>query len=265
MWPYFHTVFHFSDNLSPPMLVYNAQTLVLKHVKFLHNWPRYLSPDISQDSCYFSGGEEVFFLDNRTTSGGISAYNKNTQLYLLILGSIYLNNTARPDFDISLPHASDGYGHGGATTLRFLNSSGGCVCVKDSHFEENSAQAHAGAISIAMGISNRNRVMIFNCSFKRNLCKVEECTGGAIGVQFYAKTVYNQLYILESNFMNNEAQSGGAVSLLTFVSSDGNSDSLTLEKCTFQSNKAFFEGTALSVFSLVHADQIGFPLILSDW
>ena len=207
----------------------------------------------------------MFFLDNRTTSGGISFYNKDRPVDFLVLDCIFFNNTARPDSDLSLPRASIGYGHGGALTLRFLNSSRGRVCVKESQFEANSAQAHAGAISIATGISEMNRVMISNCNFVDNTCEVDKCTGGAVGVDFYKETVDNQFFILECNFTGNAAQSGGAISLLTYVSSDGNSDSLTLEKCLFEDNKAFFEGTAISLFSLVHADQIGFPVLINNW
>lgn len=259
-----------SDNLSPPLLLYNTPTLMLTNVEFTDNWPQYLHPNISHNTCYFSGGQDVFFLDNRTTSGGISFHIERNSLTFLISNCTFRNNSARPDYDVSLPRNSEAYGHGGGANIRLLHSSNSTVCILGSVFEKNVAQAHGGGLAIALaGKSERNRFVVADTRFENNSCLVDKCTAGGVGIDFYSDTAFNQLLFLRINFTGNQANTSGAVSLTTAVSavsdSEGVSDVLILNACKFERNRAFFEGTALGAFSLTHGDQIGVPVEVIDW
>ena len=259
-----------SDNLSPPFLIYNTPLLMLDNLEFTNNWPQNLSSEIARNRCYFSGRQDLFFLDNRTTSGGFSFFIEDKQLSFLITNCTFRNNSARPDVYVSLPRNSDGYGHGGAANIRLVNSSDSRVCILESVFEDNFAQAHSGGLAIALaGESSQNRFAVVNTTFNNNWCQVVKCTAGAVGIDFYTDTLNNQVLLLNINFINNTADTGGAVSLTTAVSakqnSEGESDKLVLTECMFESNKAFFEGTALGAFSLTHGDQIGVPVEVVNW
>ena len=113
------------DNLSPPLLVYNTAPFILNRTFFLNNHPQELNESVTTNNCYFSGGNDVFFLDNRTSSGGVSHYSENEPAQIYIVGCVFQDNRARPDDAVSLPRESDGYGHGGAVNLRLSNSCNG--------------------------------------------------------------------------------------------------------------------------------------------
>lgn len=219
--------------------------------------------------CYFFGEQSVsFFLDNRTTSGGISLFVNDSTTNILIENCHFVNNSARNDSIVALMRRSSGYGHGGAANLRLLNSSDGGICIKNSKFVSNSAEAHAGALAIAMaGSSAQNRVVVMGTVFEENSCLIADCTGGAVGISFLTETHLNTILFLGSNFTNNSAISGGAIVLSTSVGAEviEEDDRLVLKNCLFVNNSAFFEGTALGVFSVTHTHQIGLPVDIFDW
>ena len=268
--PHVHTPPHpHRDNISPPVLVYNSPSVVFNNVSFTNNHPQRLSDEIVHDICYFSGGQEVFFIDNRTTSGAISFYINDLPANLLISNSTFVNNSARPDNDVSIARYSSGYGHGGAVNIRLLNSSYSRVCLTDSRFTQNYADAHAGALAIALaGSSVANQFYIVSSEFDGNHCKIDKCTGGAVGIDFFSNTRINMIVFSDVDFVRNKANSSGAIALSTFVSAryeDGVSDVLRLSECRFYENQAFFEGTALGAFSLTNANQIGLPIQVYNW
>lgn len=127
----------YRDNISPPLLVYNTSPFVLNRTKFISNHPYELNDTITTDVCYFSGGVDVFFLDNRTSSGGISHYSEGESTLLSIIDCEFYNNSARPDETVSLPRESEGYGHGGAANIRLSNSSNGKLFLHktSSHYQ----------------------------------------------------------------------------------------------------------------------------------
>ena len=137
-------------------------------------------------------------------------------------------------------------------------------------FENNSAEAQAGALSLTIGgHSSSNDIEVVGCYFFNNTCSIKRCTGGAIGIDFFFNTSYNEVVVKGTDFVGNFAETGGAISLSTTVSvltgPDGRSDALILEECVFEGNQGFYEGTALAVFSLTHTDQVGLPVIITDW
>ena len=213
----------------------------------------------------------MFFLDNRTSSGGLSHYSEDNKQDIVIIDCTFSRNSARPQTAVSLPRQSQGYGHGGALILRFSNSSGGLACIRDSTFEKNTAEAQAGGMALSIGGSSANNtVEITNCTFNENSCTLERSTGGAIGVDFFFDTFLNKVLIQCTDFIRNKADTGGAISLSTSVgtaaSGDADeSDTLILQDCQFEQNQAFFEGTALGVFSLTHTSQVGIPIEITDW
>lgn len=147
----------------------------------------------------------------------------------------------------------------------------GEICIKSCEFENNTAEAQAGAVGVTVGgPSTRNHIELLDCKFLNNSCSLGRCTGGAIGIDFFANTSFNEILIKESEFIRNNARDGmgGAISLSTtvnVVTEDGMSDALVLQSCLFSQNQAFYDGTAVGVFSLTHTDQIGLPINITDW
>ena len=148
----------------------------------------------------------------------------------------------------------------------------GSICVKDCLFEDNAAEAQAGAVALTLGGSTtKYTVELANSNFSNNSCTLERCTGGAVGIDFFSGTQFNEILIKGTDFIRNYATDGmgGAISLSTTVDVQtlptGQSDMLLLENCLFQENEAFYDGTAVGVFSLTHTDQIGLPVNITDW
>lgn len=263
--------FHPRDDVSPALLVYNSPNVKITNTTFLNNIPTELPPEIVHNVCYFTRGVNTsFFLDNRTTSGGISLYMDGETTNFLIDNCSFINNTARNDSDVVLVRMSKGNGHGGALNIRLVNSSDSTVCIRRTIFSGNLAEAHAGALAISVaGIAQRNHFIVSDTIFERNRCVIAMCTGGAVGITFLPMSQFNTLLFQDSNFTGNEAESSGAIVLSTSVGAvrddDGLSDILRLENCRFMSNLAFFEGTALGAFSITHTNQIGIPVEVTNW
>lgn len=189
---------------------------------------------------------------------------------LLVENCTFVNNTARNDSDVVLVRSSKRNGQGGALNVRLLNSSDSTVCIRRSLFQRNSAEAHAGALAVTMaGSAQRNRFIVSDTVFEDNRCLIDMCTGGAVGITFLPTSKFNTLLFLNSNFTSNEAESSGAIVLSTSVGAERNdeglSDILRLKNCRFIRNRAFFEGTALGVFSITHTNEIGIPVDITDW
>ena len=244
----------------------------MTETSFQNNKPAELNSTIVRNTCYFSlpGDNTSFFLDNRTTSGGISLFIENTPANLLVDNCSFVDNAARNDSAVILVRRSNRNGNGGAMNLRLLDSWNSSVCIRRTRFINNTGEAHAGALAISLsGSSTRNRFVVAESIFEGTRCLIEKCTGGAVGINLYSLTRYNTFSFLDSNFTRNEARSSGAIVLATSASAEvtegGLSDLLTLTNCWFVKNMAFFEGTALGVFSIAQTNQIGIPVDISDW
>lgn len=269
----FFPLFCSRNNISPPLLIYNSPNVKISHTKFLNNHPQELSLNITSMPCYFQPSDNLTsFLDNRTTSGGISHYTdqRHTPVTLLLDNSTFTGNSARNDSAVTLVRRSERNGQGGAVNLRLVDSYNGTICIRACSFTDNRAEAHAGALAVSIGTSSaNNRIVVERSTFEDNKCFVSQCTGGAVGIGFYTSTRYNSFLFLESNFTGNQAQSSGAMVVFTSVSAvpglDGVSDSVTLRDCWFVENQAFFEGTALGAFSISHTNLIGIPVDIWDW
>lgn len=211
-----------------------------------------------------------FFLDNRTTSGGISLFMEAATTNLLVENCSFVENAARNDSAVILARKSGRNGNGGAVNLRLLDTWNSTVCIRRTMFRNNTAEAHAGALAISLaGTATRNKFVVSESIFEGNKCLVDKCTGGAVGINLYSTTRYNTFSFHDCNFTENQATSSGAIVLATSASAvqtqGGLSDVLRLRNCWFVRNRAFFEGTALGVFSIAHTNQIGIPVDICDW
>ena len=153
--------------------------------------------------------------------------------------------------------------------IRILNSSESIVCIKGSIFQGNRAEAHAGALAVFLAMSaSKNNIIVSDTMFKENSCDLDECTGGAVGIDFLSGTRFNDVMFVDCNFIKNRANSSGAIVLSTSVSAiseDGLSDILRLSNTSFIANSAFLEGTALGVFSISQTNEIGIPVDIHNW
>ena len=196
-------------------------------------------------------------------------YSEDATTKLVIQDALFVDNNARPDLDVGLIRRSRRYGHGEAISIRLLNSTNSTVCIRDSVFLRNVAEAHAGAMAVTVaGSSTDNKIAVLRSVFRRNMCQIENCMGGAVGIYFFSGTLLNTILFADCNFTNNKARSSGAMVLSTSVSAEqveGESDILRLTNCQFRNNRAFYEGTALGVFSLTHTNLIGIPVELDNW
>lgn len=260
------------NNISPPLLIYNSFNIKIATTKFFNNHPGELGLNITSNPCFFPQIENISsFLDNRTTSGGVSLYKDDrVPLKLLIENCSFVSNSARNDTQVTLVRRSERNGHGGAVNLRLLDSFNGTVCIRNTTFLDNLAEAHAGALAISIGGSAAsNKFIVSRSVFEDNRCLIDKCTGGAVGIGFFSGTRFNTLTFQDCNFTGNQARSSGAMVLFTSASAeyspDGVSDGVTLRNCQFVRNKAFFEGTALGAFSISNTNLIGLPVDIHDW
>ncbi len=256
--------------MSPAALFHNTPNVRISNCTFRSNRPWLLDQAVVHSTCYgpLEEPDNPFFIDNRTSGGAISYYSANAIANIFIQNGLFVNNSARPDFDLGLIRNSDVYSQGGAVSISLLNSTYSSVCIQESEFLENSAEAHAGALAITVANSSDTNFVIERSLFDRNKCQVQNCTGGAVGIYLFSNTFRNQMLFAGCNFTYNKAGSSGAVVLSTSVSArveDGKSDILKFTECLFEENQAFFEGTALGAFSLTHTNLIGIPVVLDDW
>ena len=254
------------------MLVYNTPNIRIRNTLFRNNTPEELDPKVVHNRCYFTRQDnQSFFVDNRTTSGGISLFVQGQTADIAIESCTFLGNAARNDTDVTLIRRSRRNGHGGALNLRLLDSADSVLRVSDCLFANNTAEAHAGAMAISVGGSTRrSRVLVTGTRFEGNRCLIEKCTGGAVGISFFPEVQFNQLRFVDTNFTGNGAQSSGALVLSTSVGALQDEESLLadlllLEDCWFFENQAFFEGTALGVFSITHTNMIGIQVNITNW
>ena len=244
--------------------------IAFTNTTFRDNIPADLESGVATNSCYFPRGEHDIFIDNRTSSGGITFYMDDQSAYLLISDSNFLNNSARPDSYISLLRNSDGYGHGGGLTVTLVNSSESWVCLEGSVFDGNTAEASGGAIAVSFAsFARQNRLVINRSTFINNSCTSNKGTGGAVGIDFFNQIAFNKIMSTDCYFLRNTAEAGGAISMATYgstrINDEGQSDIVVLTRTRFVENKAMYEGTAVGVFSISHVDEIGIPVKVTDW
>ena len=155
-------------------------------------------------------------------------------------------------------------------TLRLVSTTDSLVCIKDSEFTNNTAEANGGAIQLSI-VNNAvySNVIIRNCLFTKNKCSLDTCTGGVIGIDFFEEAFFNLVHFIDSIFTDNWADAGGVVSVVSSIEVRQNEANsvvpMLFKNCTFERNSARGDGTVLSLFSATLVIQLGFPVFFEDW
>lgn len=203
-----------------------------------------------------------------STSGGFTFFSQGQDVEIFIHNSHFISNSAnRNDPNNSRPVLLKENGHGGAVLIRLSNTDNSKITISDCTFTNNSAQVDGGAIYIYLSEDTSSSSFVLrNNTFTGN--GVEEASGGAVSVNSFSFTFNNSILVEDCSFTENRGSAGGAFSVALY---DSNLDStrypdvLSFTRCAFIRNAAENEGTAVGLFSLVHVDQIGFPVSFTDW
>ena len=210
--------------------------------------------------------EELY--DTITTGGGFTFFSRNRSVNITIDNCTFLHNSAnRNDVNNSRPVLLKANGHGGAILIRLAGVENSEITIIDSVFRNNHAQVDGGAIymSISDGVS-LNEVLLARNEFITNI--VDQASGGAVSINSFNISYNNTILIEDCHFVGNVGNAGGAFSVVLYDSDTSSSDSpdrMNFTNCSFIDNSADNEGTAVGLFSLVHVDQVGFPVSFEDW
>ena len=202
------------------------------------------------------------------TSGGITIFSQTQSSEITIDNCNFTNNQASPNpANDTRPVLLKANGHGGAILIRLSNSYDSSVVISNCWFENNYAEVDGGAVYFTYSDSSfGNTVTIKGTTFVDN--RVIDASGGAISLNSYNFT-YNNSFLLENNtFLSNYGSAGGAFSMALYdsdLTSSEQPDRIEFRQCRFENNSAENEGTAVGLFSLVHVDQVGFPVFFYDW
>ena len=201
------------------------------------------------------------------TGGGITYYSNETA-EIIIRNCTFMNNSANQnDANNSRPVLLKTNGHGGAIIVRLAGSNNSRIIISDTLFESNSAQVDGGAIyfSFSEGATN-NSVILERIEFTNNT--VEQASGGAVSINSFSISYSTVINVTDCYFFNNIANAGGAFSAVLYDSDEQSAmqqDNINFTRCNFYNNSASNEGTAVGLFSLVHVDQVGYPVSFTDW
>lgn len=204
-----------------------------------------------------------------TTGGVFTFFNRDTDFVDITITNctFHSNSGNRNEPNNSRPVLLKSNGHGGAVLVRLANVQNSTVIIEDCWFQNNLAEVDGGAVFISLSEEVSSNLIVFrNNSFVNNT--VETASGGAISINSFNITFNNTVTIEDCEFINNTGNAGGAVSVALYDSnleSTTYQDAVNIIQCNFINNSAFNEGTAVGLFSLVHVDQVGFPVSFENW
>lgn len=203
-----------------------------------------------------------------TTSGGFTFFSNLDDIEFLIDNCTFRENSAnKNDPNNSRPVLLKQNGHGGSILIRLSGTTNVRATISNSLFERNYAQVDGGAVYISISESTLSSVVTLrNNTFIDNM--VTQASGGAVSINSFLFTFNNSFIVEDCVFSRNQGNAGGAVSVALYDSNLNSSrlpDSVVFIRCVFEENSADNEGTAVGLFSLVHVDQIGFPVSFEDW
>ena len=261
--------FIFRDHPGSAVHLSQVDSVVFRHCTFYNNIQKDLGPDFTYSQCYSEQHDHMFFLDSQPTAGAVSVYSYQHDIKLLVSGCTFTNNVALNNMGSSIPRSLFSHGHGGAMFIHFVNSSNSQVCIENTVFNNNTAQANGGALQLSTANNSiGNEIMILNSTFSGNNCTLKTCFGGAVGVDYVLDSKIKILHIFNSSFIDNQADAGGALGLLTSISStyeDESLKSLWFRNCLFDHNMARQDGSALSLFSITPISERNFPIFIDNW
>ena len=204
-----------------------------------------------------------------TTSGAFTFFTRNmAYVDVTITNCQFRSNIGTSnDANNSRPVLLKAAGHGGAVLLRLANVQNSTFTIEDCVFEKNSAEVDGGAVFISISQEFSSNLIVFrNNRFVGN--SVSTASGGAISLNSFNITFDNRVVIEDCDFISNSGNAGGAISVALYdsnLNSTNLPDSVNITRCRFVNNSAFNEGTAVGLFSLVHVDQVGFPISFQNW
>ena len=216
----------------------------------------FISCSFYNNHYYGSATPIAYIFDNTTAAAVVSLFAQRQSVVALVLDSKFFNNS-RGDSELA---------QGGGINARALGNNNQ-LCIEGTEFDRNSAYFDGGAIAIVVGNGTSNTAVVINNSiFRNNSCMGELCSGGAVDIDIKDSTLYNRVEITGSSFITNRASTGGAVSISTTDNIAGyQNDTVVLCNCTFIGNRAYYDGTALGIYSLVRVDEISLSVQVQDW
>ena len=218
-------------------------------------------PDVNETSI-----EELY--NTITTAGGFTFFSRGRPVRITIQNCSFIQNSANEnDPNNTRPVLLKTNGHGGAILIRLADVQDSEISITDSTFVNNTAQVDGGALYISLSEDvSTNTILLANNNFTGN--QVEQASGGAVSINSFSISFNNTIIVEHCNFTGNRGNAGGAFSVALY-DSDLNStmhpDSVVFTDCVFHFNAAENEGTAVGLFSLVHVDQVGFPVRFENW
>ncbi len=259
----------YSNNSGASLQVQFTTAIKLIDTEFLENKNQLEArPDENETSI-----EDLY--NSITTSGGFTYFSRDdggdldgNPISILIQNCTFRGNSAnRNDPNNTRPVLLKANGHGGAILIRLAGVNNSEITIIDSTFENNVAQVDGGAVyvTISEGLSS-NTINFINNRFINN--SVEQASGGAVSVNSFMFSYNNTIIVEDCVFMENSGNAGGAFSVALYDSnleSTQHPDAVNFSNCTFTDNAAQNEGTAVGLFSLVHVDQVGFPVTFDNW
>ena len=188
-----------------------------------------------------------------------------TETDLTVDGCHFENNVANRNENNTRPVLLRENGHGGAVLVRLANVSHSSIIFRNSWFVNNVAQVDGAGVYLSLSAeANNNNIEFSGLTFHNNA--VQEAGGGGISLNSFEVSFSNNITVRDSVFTNNNASAGGGLSLVLYQGDhEQSADNLVFRNCTFRENKAENDGTAVGLFSLLHVDEIGFPVSFEDW
>ena len=201
------------------------------------------------------------------TGGGITYYSNDTA-ELEIIDCTFINNSANVnDANNSRPVLLKTNGHGGAIIFRLSGSNNSRIVIRNTTFASNYAQVDGGAIYFSFSDEATNNLVILEgINFTNNT--VDQASGGAVSINSFSISYSTQVVVNNCRFISNSGNAGGAFSAVLYDSNEMSAtrqDTIDFTECHFINNNASNEGTAVGLFSLVHVDQVGYPVSFTDW
>ena len=255
----------FENNPVSPVLINNCDNTYFVGNKFANNHVQQLRDEFSDTSGLSCIGltRDLFFYSGAATAGGLSISNRQQPLHLLIKDCLFVNNTARPNFESeNIPNRLQPLGRGGGLSVHLIGTKDGHVCLMNSKFINNRAEISGGGAVLTVARQAENcTYSIVNCEFEDNRCETERCVGGALHMQTDGYITDWKIEVYNSAFKRNTAGIGAGVLILT----DNSQEEFSCVNCTFESNRAEYEGVAISVFFFGPITGYGSFFTCRDW
>lgn len=206
--------------------------------------------------------------DSITTAGAFTFFSRGLNESKINISNCYFyNNSANENDDTNTrPTLFKANGHGGAILIRLAQVKFADIHITDCMFIDNVAEVDGGAVYFSLSENfSSSFIQLSRNTFIGNRV---ESSGGAVSLNSFSFSFNNTFLIEECVFEGNRANAGGAVSIALYDTSIDSiqwPDNASFINCDFYGNIAQNEGSAVGLFSLVHVDEVGFPVSFTNW